>query len=79
MPVVKFFSWKLEKKLIHEEKEFSDGEVVVVLQCLKCGEMVSVTNFGFNCIIPGLAMYSSEVNMCSNCMDNETFNYMTSQ
>ena len=79
MPIVKFFSWKLEIKFMNEQKEFQDGNIFVVVECIECGEMALVSNFGFNGIIPGLAVYSNEVRQCSKCMNDNTFKYMTSQ
>ena len=62
-----------------DQKDFQPDETFIVMECLKCGGMASVSMNGFKGIIPGLAIYSSELRQCSQCMDRDSFTWLTSQ
>ena len=38
----------------------------------------SIEHFGFSRIIPGMPVFSSSLNQCSNCMDQDKFLVLTS-
>ena len=77
--IVQFFSWRFELKLMKEQKDFQPDETYLVMECLKCSGMASVSTNGFKGIIPDVPVYSSEVRQCSQCMDRHNFNWLTSQ
>ena len=62
-----------------EQKDFQPDETFIVMECLKCGGMAPVSTNRFKGIIPGFAIYSSKVRQCSQCMDRDNFNWITSQ
>ena len=49
-----------------------------VVECKTCTEMCSIEDFGFWRIIPGMPGFSSSLNQCSNCMDQDKFLVLTS-
>ena len=65
--------------MMKEQKDFQPDEAFIVMECLKCGGMASVSINRFKGIIPGLPIYSSELTQCSQCMDTDNFNWITSQ
>ena len=79
MPVVKFYSWKLELQLIRGDKEVPDSDVVVVIQCSNCKTMASLGKLSIERCIPGMPVYSTDTKSCSNCIDHGMINYLTGQ
>ena len=59
---------------MQEDQQVSNSDMFIVVQCLNCNTMASL-----GCVIPGMAVYSSETRLCSNCMDTDTFKYLTGQ
>ena len=50
---------------MRDQKDFQPDETFIVVECLKCGEMASVSTNRFKGIIPGLPIYSSQLRQCS--------------
>ena len=59
-------------------QDFIDDEPLVVVQFLNCEQMRSVEYFGFEKVIPGLPIFSSNVKQCSHCMQDSAFKFLTS-
>ena len=60
-----------------DEEKFPDDDVYVVVECLKCKEMCSFGSFGIERICPGMPVYCTYYNECSNCMNSEIFKMLT--
>ena len=79
MPVVKFYSWKLELQVMQGDQEVSDSDMFVMVQCGNCNTMASLGKLSIEHCTLRMPVYSSETWVCSNCMDSETFKYLTGQ
>ena len=65
--------------LMNGKKDFEEDETCVFVQCGNCNSMCCVDKFGILMAVPGVPVFSTELRRCSFCMDQESFNYLTSK
>ena len=79
LPAVNLFKWKTELMLMWDLPDFVEDEAFIVVQCMKCDTICTLVDyFGVEKVIPGMAVFSSEVKECSHCMQDTTFKFLTS-
>ena len=79
LPCTKLIQWKAEQMLMNGKKDFEEDETYVFVQCGKCDSMCCMDKFGILMAVPGVPVFSTELCNCSFCMDEESFNYLTSK
>ena len=78
-PVSNLIKWKVEQMLLQDLKDFVEDETFVIVKCTSCAKMCSVEEFGFSRIIPGMPVFCTSEKVCSNCMDQDKFLFLTSK